>query len=247
MSIHRTTDVEQQQQLDGVASFRAHLDVQKAGVAGGVVDGAVDVQLFGRTLARELAQAAQGDLDIARAQLNLVVEVFVLALVPDLHRLPLALAGVADANAFGVVAAGAERAGAAGADPFVAAGMAFFLFFQALFEFLDQLVEATKGLDLRAFFIAQRTLEFLAQPVFGDQRLQMVVELFQAVEIGTKRAVELVEMPLVLDQDRPGQVVELVHVGEGHALLERVDQVEQLAHGHRHLGGAHLVEQVEQH
>ncbi len=88
-----------------------------------------------------------------------VVEVLVLALVPDFHRLALALAGVADANAFGVEAAGAERAGAAGADPLVAAGVAFLLLFQAFLELLDQLVQAAQGLDLRPFFIRQRTLE----------------------------------------------------------------------------------------
>jgi hypothetical protein len=147
-----------------------------------VVDGAVDVQLFGRALAGELAQAAQGHLDVARAQFHLVVEVLVLALVPDLDRLALALAGIADANAFRVEAAGAERAGAAGADPLVAAGVAFLLLFQAFLELLDQLVQAAQGLDLRALFIGQRTLEFLAQPVFGDQRLNVVVELFQAVK-----------------------------------------------------------------
>src|SRR5690606_3010064 len=98
-----------------------HADVEQAAVPGGVVDGAVDVELFRRALAGELAQAAQGDLDVAGAQFHLVVQVLVFALVPHLHRPALALAGVADADAFRVVAAGAERAGAAGADPLVAA------------------------------------------------------------------------------------------------------------------------------
>ncbi len=57
----------------------------------------------------------------------------------------------------------------------------------------------------------------------------MLVEFFQAIEIGTERSVELVEMAFVLDQDRPCQVVELVHVGEGHPLFQRVDQIEQFA------------------
>lgn len=151
-----------------------------------MVDGAVDVQLFRRALTGELAQAAQGDLDVARAQLNLVVEVLVLALVPDLGRLALALAGVADADALGVEATGAERAGAAGTDPLVAAGVAFLLLFQALLELLDQLVQATQGLDLRTLLVGQQALEFLAQPLFGDQRLEVVVELFQALEVGAE-------------------------------------------------------------
>ena len=143
-----------------------------------MVDGAVDIQLFRRAFAGELAQAAQGDLDVARAQLDLVVEVLVLALVPDLGGLALALAGVADADALGVEATGAERAGAASADPLVAAGVAFLLLFQAFLELLDELVQTTQGLDLRALLVGQQALEFLAQPLFGDQRLEVVVELF---------------------------------------------------------------------
>src|SRR5690606_41848108 len=53
-------------------------------------------------------------------------------------------------------------------------------------------------------------------------------------------SVELVEVALVLHQNRPGEVIKLVHVGEHHVVFQRVDQVEQLAHRHRHLGRAHL-------
>ncbi|MDT4879093.1 hypothetical protein FQZ97_1147350 [compost metagenome] len=56
--VHRAADVEQQQQLDRVASFRAHLDVQQATVFGGVIDGAIEIQLVLGALASELAQAA---------------------------------------------------------------------------------------------------------------------------------------------------------------------------------------------
>ncbi|MCY1307055.1 hypothetical protein D9M70_569530 [compost metagenome] len=55
VGVHGAADVQQQEQLDGVAAFRAHLDVEQAGVAGGVVDGAVQVQLFRRAFAGELA------------------------------------------------------------------------------------------------------------------------------------------------------------------------------------------------
>src|SRR5690606_19717616 len=114
--------------------------------------GAIDVQLFRRTLTGELTQPPQGDLDVTRAQLHRIVEVLVLALIPDLDRFALTLAGIADANAFRVEAPGAKRAGAASADPLVTAGMTFFLFFQAFLELFDQLVEAAEGLDLRPFF-----------------------------------------------------------------------------------------------
>ncbi len=46
VGVHRAADVEQQQQLHRVAPLRAHLDVQQAGILGGVVDGAVDVEFF---------------------------------------------------------------------------------------------------------------------------------------------------------------------------------------------------------
>lgn len=83
--------------------------------------------------------------------------------------------------------------------------MTFLLFFKAFLELLDQLVQAAQGLDLGAFFIGQRTLEFLAQPVFGDQRFEVLVKVLQALEVGRERAVELVEMALVLHQDGPGR------------------------------------------
>src|SRR3546814_10625712 len=57
-------------------------------------------------------------------------------------------AGSADAHAFRVVAAMTERTGAASADPFVAAFVALFLFFETLLQRFHQLVEAAEGLDL---------------------------------------------------------------------------------------------------
>jgi hypothetical protein len=125
--------------------------------------------------------------------------------------------------------------------------MALLLFLEAFLELLDQLVQAAEGLDLRLFLVGQQALELLAQPFLGDQRLEVVVELLQALEVGAEGPVELVEVALVLDHDGARQVVELVHVGEHHAVLQGIDQVEQLAHRHRHLGCAHFVEQVEQH
>ncbi|EXF47340.1 hypothetical protein BAY1663_00011 [Pseudomonas sp. BAY1663] len=198
-------------------------------------------------LAGELAQAAQGDLDVARAQLDLVVEVLVLALVPDLDRLALALAGVADADALGVVAARAERAGTAGTDPLVAAGMALLLFLETFLEFLDQLVQASERLDLCALLVAQAAFELLAQPVFRDQGLDVPVEVLQALEVGAEGPVELVEVTFVLDHHRARQEVELFHVGEHDAVLQGIDQIQQLADRYRHLGRTHLIEQAKQH
>src|SRR5205085_5677726 len=112
---HRAADVEEEQQLYRIVTFGPHLDVEPA-LAGGAVDGFVQVQLLGRALAGEAAQAPQRDLDVAGAELDLVVEIAEFSFVPDLDRafLP-ALA--ADPDAFGIETRIAEGRGAAGADP----------------------------------------------------------------------------------------------------------------------------------
>lgn len=64
--------------------------------------------------------------------------------------------------------------------------MALLLFLEAFLELLDQLVQAAEGLDLRLFLVGQQALELLAQPFLGDQRLEVVVELLQALEVGAE-------------------------------------------------------------
>src|SRR3954470_11716523 len=93
-----------------------HQDVEIALVRG-ALDGAVEIELVGGSGAGELAQSSQRDLDVPRAEFDLVVEVLELALVPDLDRTAM-LALAADADALGVVAGVAERRGAFRADPF---------------------------------------------------------------------------------------------------------------------------------
>src|SRR5206468_9600015 len=56
------------------------------------------IELLGRAGAGELAQAAQRNLDVAGAELDLVVEVLELALVPDLHRAKIAVAEIGRAS-----------------------------------------------------------------------------------------------------------------------------------------------------
>jgi len=106
--IHRAADVEEEQHLDLVVALGAHLDVQPAGVARGAGDGAVQIQFVFGAFAGEAPQAAQGDLDVARAEFDGVVEVAILAVLPDLDRRAVARRGAADADAFRVIAAVAE-------------------------------------------------------------------------------------------------------------------------------------------
>src|SRR5690606_34169255 len=109
--IHRAADVEEEQQLDRVATLRAQANVEPA-APGGAVDRAVEIEFLGRTLAREAAQAAQRDLDVARAELAVAVKVAELALLPHLDRAPMPPAA-ADPHALGIVARMAVGRGAA--------------------------------------------------------------------------------------------------------------------------------------
>ena len=144
---------------------------------------------------------AQRDLDVARVELDVAVEVAEAALVPDLDRAAVAAALLADADALGVVAVGAERAGAAGADPLDAAGVARLLLREPLLQRLHQLVPAAQRLDLRLVLGREQPLELLPQPLLGDLRAD-VEDRVDALEVRREREVEAVEERLVLDQAR---------------------------------------------
>ncbi len=248
--VHGAAHIHQQQHLHVVVALGHHPDVQPAGVGGGGSDGVGQIQLQVVPLARELAQAPQRDLDVARAQLLRVVVVLVGALVPHLHG-ALVLAGAADADALRVVAAVAEGAGAAGADPLVAAFVALLLLFQAFLERFHQLVPAHL-LDGGLLLGRQLFLEHLAQPVGGDF-LGEVGQHLDALEVGGEGAVELVEVLLVLDQRGAGQVIEVVdRAGVGlaradHVGLQRLQQRQELLDRDRQLGGAQGIEEIDEH
>src|SRR5690349_20733080 len=115
MRVHRAADVEEEQQFHRIVPLGPHPDVEPA-LARSAQGALVQVELLGRALAGEAAQPAERDLDGARAELALVVEVAELPFVPDLQRALLPdLAAAPDA--LGIVAAIAERGGAAGAGP----------------------------------------------------------------------------------------------------------------------------------
>src|SRR3954453_22909549 len=145
--VHRAADVEEEQQLHRIVALGAHADVEPA-LARGAVDRLVDVELVGGAVAGEAAQAAERDLDVAGAELDLAVEVPELALVPDLDRAAVAAALLADADAFGIVAVGAERGGAGGADPFGAALGAPLLALEPLLQRRHDLFPRAERLDL---------------------------------------------------------------------------------------------------
>src|SRR5438270_13677244 len=154
------------------------------------------VEFFRRAFTGEPPQPPQGDFYVPRAELDRVVEIAILALVPDLHRAAVARALLADAHALGVVAVGAERRGAGGADPFRAALMPAFLLLQPLLQGLHQLLPAAERFDLLLLFFTQRQLDLLEEPLERHLRLDSRDRLHALPELG-EGAVELVEVRLV--------------------------------------------------
>ena len=235
-------------QLHLVAPLGDHLDVEIARVARRRADGVGHVELDLGALARELAQAAQCQLDVARADLDGVVEVLVLALVPHLDRTALAVLVLADAHAFRVETVGAERRGAGRADPLAAALVALLLLLETLLQRLHQLLPAAHRLDLGLLLVGQKLLGELAQPFFGNFRGDALGgQRFQSLEDMAEHAVELVEVALVLHQHRARQVVEVVDLVVGDALLHGLHQRQVLLDGDRHLGLTQFEEEVGEH
>jgi len=105
-------------------------------------DNVLKVELLGHPFAREAAQPPQRNLDVARVELDRVVEIPKSPLVPDLDCAPVAAFFLSDANALGIVAVGAERARSRGADPFRAALVPAALLLESLFQGFHQLVPA---------------------------------------------------------------------------------------------------------
>ena len=143
------------------------LEIEQTRIARGRIDGAVEIELVCRTLARKAPQLAQRDLDVARAELDRVVEVAELALLPDLDGAAIA-ARATDADAFGVEAAVAERRRPARADPLVATGVPLLLLAQPLLQRLHELVPAAERLDLRLLLVGQHPLHREPQPLGRD-------------------------------------------------------------------------------
>ena len=109
--VHTAADIEQEKDVYGVPPLGAHGKVEIA-LLGGVADRGVEVQLVGRAVSGPFAQAAQGDLNIPCADFDAVIEIFKLALVPDLGGAAVAGFVLPDAHAFGVVTICAKGGGA---------------------------------------------------------------------------------------------------------------------------------------
>src|SRR5262249_18365088 len=147
----------------------------------------------------------QRNLDVAGADLDLVVEVLEVAPVPDLDRTPVAALLLADAHTFGIVAVGPVRGCARRADPLAAALVAAVLLGEALAQRLEQLVEAAHGLDHLLLLLREVLFRELLEPFGRNLDHESVAEQLEALEHVTEHPVELVEVALVLDQRRARQ------------------------------------------
>ena len=191
------------------------------------------------------SQPAQGHLEVACAQLLLIVVIAELALFPYLDGSAVACRGAAHPYAFGVVSTVSEGRGAAGAYPFATACMAFFLLFQSLPEQFHQLVPAV-FLDGGLFFGRKMLLELFDQPVqgyflvVGHGSFQLTVELAKCLVVA-------VEQRFVFYQCHARQMVEVVDAGCHHPSLQGTEQCQVFLHGNRQFAGTQVIEEIKQH
>ena len=193
------------------------------------------------------AQPPQRDPNVAGSEFHGVVEIAEVAPVPDLDRAEVAVAVLADAHPFRVVAVGAEGRGTARADPFRAALVTPLLLGEALFQGLEQLVPAERP-DLGLLGLREVLLDELAQPFLGDgARRDRLADALEAPEHLSEDPVEAVEMALVLHERRAGQEVELLDPLRGEVAVEGIEEGQVLAQGDGHLRVAERGEELQQH
>src|SRR5438552_10129754 len=246
MRVHRAADVEEEQDLDAVAALGDEVQVEPTRILGGPFDGRIEIELLRDAFAREASQASQRDLDVARIELDRVVEIAEGPLVPDFDGASVAPAFLPDADAFRVVAVRAERARPGRADPLRAALMAATLLLQALLQRLHQLVPTTERLHQRLVLRGQIAFDELADPLLGDHGAD-VEYAFDTVEVRSEREIETIVERFVLDQAGARQKIEVVDVAGDDTVLQRVAQRQELARADRQLGVLEMKEEVDQH
>ena len=175
-------------------ALRDHADVQDACVPGRLIDRVLEVELVCRALTGKSPEPSKRDLDIARAELQLVVQISILTSVPHLGCPAVPRALLADANAFRVIAIGAERRGSRRADPFVAALVPPFLLRKAFTQRFHQFLEPAKRLYLRAFFFRENEFGLMTEPFLRQFRRQRFKCVFYAVEVCGENLVEAVKL-----------------------------------------------------
>ena len=157
------------------------------------------------------------------------------------------MSGIPHPDAFGVVAAAAERALAAGADPFVSTLVPPLLFGHALGECAHDLLPSAQRLDLFHFLGGEHSFQGVLHPAFGNIRGGQGEELFRPLEIVGEGLVERIEKAFVLHQGGAGQMIELVYVRIDHAGLHGVQEAQEFLGGHWHARVAQVIEKFDEH
>ena len=111
---------------------------------------------------------------------------------------------------------------------------------------LHQLVEAAQRLDRALVLLRQVAHELALQPFVGN-RAARVEQRFDALEVAAEGEVEAVEVLLVLDQRRAGERVEVVDRQRHDALVQRLDQRQELARRDRQPERLEVQEEVDEH
>ena len=247
MLVHRPADIQEQQHLHRVVPLRHQLQVERPGIVRRRADRVRQIEFRRRALPREPPQPAQRQLDVARADLDVVVQVAELAPVPHLHRAAMAGLVLADPHAFGIVAIRPERRGPRGADPLRPALVPPLLLAQQFAQPVHQRLEPAHRLDLLHLLGRQQLLRHLAQPFLGDLPPQVTLGRLQPLEALAEHAIETVQVTLVLHQRRAAQVVEILHAVVGDIRLHRRHQRQVLGDRGRHAGLAQREDEVREH
>ena len=246
--VHGPAGVHQQQDLHRVLPGVFVLDLQKAAVLAGVMDGAVDIQfLLGALgLNGQLPQQAEGHLELAGVQLVVLAEIPKLPLSGYKHGGVVA-ALAADADAMGAPTAVAPGGVALGANPVVAAVVLLLLLLEPLFQQIQELLQRLlrKVLGPQLFDGQSQVIAWVVQPV--QQLLRQFALEGHVLEKLQEHLVEAVVLRLVLDDDGPAQLVKARQGGVVQPLLHGLQQRQPLVQGHVQPPAAQQVEKCSKH
>ena len=247
--VHGPARVHEQQHLHRVLPGALVAHLQHAAAVGGVLDGAVHIELRGRQIHQPgvLAELAQGHLKLAGIQGVVPAEVPEFPL-PRHPKGPVVHGLSPHSDALGGQAGVAEGGHAVGAHPVAAAVVLLLLLLHPLLEhFFDvllreQLVEPCLLLvpvgvvaqDVRPVQPVQQFLGHL--PLKGD-----------VPEVLEKAPVEAVKVRLALHQQAPAQVVKAGEAGPVQPLVQGLHQAHPLGEGDLQAAPAQGVEKVLKH
>ena len=154
---------------------------------------------------------------------------------------------LADTDARRVITISAIGRGAAGADPFISALVAPFLFCEPFLQLLHDLVPAAQFLDFCLFLFGEKFLRNKPQPFFRDSDVFCIVHQLQALENMAKDRIKFVEIALVLHQCGAREVVKILHLARCQIAIQRFQQHQVFLQRNRNAGGFQFMEEGGEH